>query len=94
MLASSAVSVTASTFAVRADGFLADGPEDILEQLKALENRYPGLAGSFVRRRSAPRSSAVVAQVRDAGSRPLVGRARRPRPSPYMPRREPVSAIT
>jgi hypothetical protein len=29
--------------AVKAGGFLAGRPEDIIEQLKAVENRYPGL---------------------------------------------------
>ena len=29
--------------AVKAGGFLAGRPEDIIEQLKAVEKRYPGL---------------------------------------------------
>ena len=29
--------------AVKADGFLAGRPEDIIEQLQAVEKRYPGL---------------------------------------------------
>ncbi len=43
--------------AVKAGGFLAGRPEDIIEALKAVENRYPGLDRVIARRRSAPRST-------------------------------------
>src|SRR6476646_6427183 len=44
--------------AVKAGGFLAGLPEDIIEALKAVEKRYPGLDRvSSARHRSAPRST-------------------------------------
>jgi hypothetical protein len=42
--------------AVKAGGFLAGRPEDIIEQLKAVEKRYPGLDRVICATPSAPRS--------------------------------------
>ena len=44
--------------AVKAGGFLAGRPEDIIEQLKAVESAIPASTVSFARGRSAPRSTA------------------------------------
>jgi hypothetical protein len=38
--------------AVKTGGFLAGRPEDIIEQLKAVEKRYPGSIASFLPPRS------------------------------------------
>jgi hypothetical protein len=43
--------------AVKAGGFLAGRPEDIIEQLKAVEKRYPGLDRVICATPSAPRST-------------------------------------
>ena len=42
--------------AVEAGGFLAGRPEDVIEQLKAVERRIQGSTGSFAQPRSALRS--------------------------------------
>ncbi len=43
--------------AVKAGGFLAGTPADIIEALKAVEKRYPGIDRVMCARRSAPRST-------------------------------------
>jgi hypothetical protein len=43
--------------AVKAGGFLAGRPEDIIEQLKAVEKRYPASTASFAPHPSAPCST-------------------------------------
>ncbi len=42
--------------AVKAGGFLAGRPEDIIEPLEAVEKRYPASIASFAPHPSAPRS--------------------------------------
>ena len=50
--------------AVKAGGFLAGRPEDIIEALKAVEKRYPASTASFARPRSTPSSKTWTASQR------------------------------
>jgi hypothetical protein len=50
--------------AVKAGGFLAGRPEDIIEALKAVETRHPGLDRVICATRSVPRSRTSTASRR------------------------------
>ena len=60
--------------AVNAGGFLAGRPEDIIEALKAVEKRYPGLDRVMLRSAARQRRRRVVLLTRWAGGRLCVRR--------------------